>query len=465
MTVTLTATDNVGGSGVAATYYGLTNPLCAPASPQGCSVYTGPFTIPSESGAIVLFFSVDAAGNTESLNTVLVSIDQTDPYAAPTISGTEGDNGWYTSAVTVTWNWTDDLSDLDTTRCPATSSSNSDGEASISATCYDQAGNDYEASVPVKIDQTPPAGNPTISGTLGDNGWYVGQVTVTWNWADATSGTNSCPPVTNALAEGQYTITANCSDMAGNTATGSVPIKIDQTPPAFAPTTNGTEGDNFWYTSPVTVTWNWTDPTSGINPTTCPTTTLVTTDGEQEVMEACRDLAGNVAAGRSVVRIDQTPPTVTYSGNAGSYGVDDQIEITCTASDATSGIASTTCQNITGPAASFELGTHTFSATATDNAGHTSSATTTFTIGLDYDSLAALTCQMVNQQTWCSTLSYYLASAEWAEGRHVGTLQQHYLNLYATMVTSLRNRGLSAQDAQTLLNLVQILQPPVTRGR
>jgi hypothetical protein len=53
--------------------------------------------------------------------------------------------------------------------------------------------------------------------------------------------------------------------------------------------------------------------------------------------------------------VDNTPPTVTYTGNAGSYFVDQFVSIQCVATDA-SGIASTTCADISGPAWTFGAG-------------------------------------------------------------------------------------------------------------
>ena len=45
---------------------------------------------------------------------------------------------------------------------------------------------------------------------------------------------------------------------------------------------------------------------------------------------------------------------------------------------------------MSGPAYSFGLGSHTFSATATDVAGNTGSGQTTFTVVVTFDSLANL---------------------------------------------------------------------------
>ncbi len=60
-----------------------------------------------------------------------------------------------------------------------------------------------------------------------------------------------------------------------------------------------------------------------------------------------------------------------------------------------SGIASTTCQNVVGPAAGFGLGAHPFSATATDNAGNTGNGSGSFTVTATATSLGSLTLQYV----------------------------------------------------------------------
>jgi hypothetical protein len=97
------------------------------------------------------------------------------------------------------------------------------------------------------------------------------------------------------------------------------------------------------------------------------------------------------------VNIDRTPPTVTYSGNAGTYTVDQTVKITCLPTDSLSGIdySKSTCQNISGPAYSFKLGLNSFSATATDKAGNTGSSSTSFTVQATPGSLANLVTQFV----------------------------------------------------------------------
>jgi uncharacterized protein YjiK len=95
---------------------------------------------------------------------------------------------------------------------------------------------------------------------------------------------------------------------------------------------------------------------------------------------------------------DTLAPKVAYSGNAGSYTVDQTVSITCAAADEArgSGIATTTCADVTGPADQLGLGTHAFSATATDNAGNVGTASGSYTVTVTAASLCKLTKQLVD---------------------------------------------------------------------
>ena len=126
--------------------------------------------------------------------------DTTPPTAHPTVSsGTLGTNGWYTSDVTVAWNWADNPggSGLSST-CTQTSTSSGEGaNITLTASCKDTAGNTGSASYTVKVDKTPPTlsasatkadGTPYVAGT-----WTNQPVTVHFACADALSGVATCP--------------------------------------------------------------------------------------------------------------------------------------------------------------------------------------------------------------------------------------------------------------------------------
>ncbi len=74
-TVTLNATDDTGGSGVAVTSYSLDG-----ASPQ---TYTAPFVVTGDGSHTLEYFSIDNAGNTETTNTLTFKVDITPPVVTP----------------------------------------------------------------------------------------------------------------------------------------------------------------------------------------------------------------------------------------------------------------------------------------------------------------------------------------------------------------------------------------------
>jgi hypothetical protein len=188
----------------------------------------------------------------------------------------------------------------------------------------------------------------------------------------------------------------------------------DTTPPTIAldpqPGSNGAG----WNRTDVTVLVSATDTESGVDAISCgstgaqsaaPTTTsgatrtvVVGTAGETTVSCTARDRAGLTSDPVThVVRLDEVAPSVSYIGNAGSYTVDTSVAIGCAAADAVpgSGLATSGCANVSGPAYGFGLGSHTFAAAATDVAGNAGSGSATFTVVVTPSTLSALTKQLV----------------------------------------------------------------------
>ncbi len=119
-------------------------------------------------------------------------------------------------------------------------------------------------------------------------------------------------------------------------------------------------------------------------------------EGATTITYYATDAAGNVESPHALtVRIDDTPPSVSYEGNAGTYTVDQEVAITCDAADALSGVASSTCADVTGPAYSFALGLNTFTASATDGAGNSGNGSTSFTVVADPASIGRLVATFV----------------------------------------------------------------------
>lgn len=182
------------------------------------------------------------------------------------------------------------------------------------------------------------------------------------------------------------------------------PVALDTTPPDASPQLSPAPNAAGWNTGDVTVTWNWSDSGSGLDLAAgCPSTTTSSGEGAAIVVAAtCADAAGNSATRRVVVKVDKTAPAVTLSGVRSSYTVDEIVAVSCSASDPgaePSGLASTTCPNVSGPAYALGLGTHALLASATDNAGNVGHASTTFTVLVTPVSLCTLTVRLVTAST------------------------------------------------------------------
>jgi hypothetical protein len=116
VTVTLTASDPGGSdaSGVKATYYGFGSTSCSTTALGSCQVYSGPFSIKTQSHNLGIYFAEDKAGNFSSVESIGINIDETPPVTTSTLTGTLSD-GAYDTAVMVTLTATDALSGVGST--------------------------------------------------------------------------------------------------------------------------------------------------------------------------------------------------------------------------------------------------------------------------------------------------------------------------------------------------------------
>ncbi|MCC7374197.1 MAG: multicopper oxidase domain-containing protein, partial [Verrucomicrobiales bacterium] len=232
----------------------------------------------------------DHALNTGSALPVVVKIDKTAPSTTATLAGTTGQNGYYTSDVTVTLAATDAASGVasisysvdggGSTGYSATFVVTGDGIHTVTLSSTDVAGNiETGNSITIKID----AGAPTISvvatPAANVNGWNNSNVDLAFSASDAGSGVasityndGSAPTTVNAAtanltlsAEGTTSVAFFATDTAGSSsASQSITVKIDKTAPSTAASLAGTAGSNGYYTTDVSVTLNATDAGSGV---------------------------------------------------------------------------------------------------------------------------------------------------------------------------------------------------------
>jgi hypothetical protein len=327
----------------------------------------------------------DKAGNVTTVSST-VKRDATRPVITKTVSGTEGEHGWYVGDVSVDWAVSDATSDLATTSGCEDVTLDED-TLSITYTCAvrDKAGNQASDTVTLKRDTGAPAVGHQVSGPEGLDGWYVGDVSVDWTVSDELSGvaaTAGCDDVTRTEDATGVSYTCTVTDQAGNTADGSVTVKRDATKPVITRTVSGVEGANGWYTGDVLVDWAVTDATSGLAWSSgCDDVTR--TEDTTGVTYTCtaRDVAGLEASDTVTITRDATAPEVTLTGGpaaGAAYDFGDRVLTpSCTASDTTSGVTPAGC-TVTG--GGTQVGNHAFTGTASDNAGNTGSATVGYTV-------------------------------------------------------------------------------------
>ena len=240
----------------------------------------------------------------------------------------------------------------------------------------------------------------------------------------------------------------------------------DRTPPTIVAAATPLPNAYGYNSSSVTVSYTCTDAGVGVDDAASSLgDDVLTVSGTATGI--CIDLAGNSASASYTAQIDTVGPSVVFAGNAGSYGILDTVSITCTAGDALSGLASSTCPAAHGPGWSFGAGAHTLSAQASDKAGNVSSASATFTVTVAAGDLSRLTTQFVQSSTRfqaSNPLVKYLVSAivglssqavlDSAAAAHRPAAKAALLRAYAGWVDGLAaSRWLTPSQAATLTSL------------
>ncbi|MFU8875673.1 ThuA domain-containing protein [Micromonospora sp. SL4-19] len=310
-------------------------------------------------------------------------------------------------------------------------------------------GADQQASKTAKFDyfhladRTPPTVTATLEPAVadGNSGWYVSSPMVKITAVDQKGGSGidkveyklddaDWAVATDAVAieaDGEHTVQYRATDKAGNTSpVGTITVKRDATAPATTATHEAANNAG-WHRGDIAVTLTATDTTSGVAATeyqldsgawtayTGPV--IVTGDGTHKLAYRSTDKAGNVeAAAAKTFKIDNTAPSVSVSGiaNGQSYGDSGQPTVGWTATDAGSGVA-TTSATLDGTAIdvgtlslwTLPLGEHTLVVTAVDSAGNRTTETVRFQVTTSYDDLK----QHINRFRGGGTISKGIATA------------------------------------------------------
>jgi C1A family cysteine protease len=303
---------------------------------------------------------------------------------------------WDTATGTTSWFY-----DWNTT-------SYSDGQHTIYArACYGTSYSDVN-SVTVTVDNTPPSTSYTLSGVAGENGWYSSDVDVTLSASDATSGVTSTKyrvdggswqTYTGSFVvsgDGTHIVEYYSIDNDGNIEpTKSATLKIDTIAPHSLSIFIKND-DIYTTTTSIALTVGADDATSGVwqmcfsddgmtwgsweTYSTSKLYTLPSGDGTKTVYFKVRDYAGNEIIAIDNIILDTISPLTTpsLSGDAGENDwCSSDVDVTLSASDATSGVTSTkyrvdggSWQTYTGSFIISGDGSHNVGYYSIDNAGN-----------------------------------------------------------------------------------------------
>jgi YVTN family beta-propeller protein len=233
-------------------------------------------------------------------------------------------------------------------------------------------------------DTTPPVVTGTADRPPDANGWYRSPVTIHWSATDPDDPNVPTPPDTVASTEGSsvsYTSAQSC-DAAGNCASGSYTVSLDETPP----TANCAGADGAWHASDVSIACTAGDGLSGLasggdssfslsTNVAAGTETANASTGSHVVC----DVAGNCVTAGPVAgnKIDKKPPQITLTTPAvGSVYVYRQpVAAAFTCPDGGSGTGApgfcTGSPLVGGNVATTTPGAQTFTVTSRDAVGNT----------------------------------------------------------------------------------------------
>ena len=235
-------------------------------------------------------------------------------------------------------------------------------------------------------DVTPPEITYALSGTLGDNGWYVSDVTVDWTVTDPESAVtiiDGC--VDTTISADTLPTTLSCTATSdGGQSTDSVTLKRDASKPGLVGSRAPSANADGWNNNDVMVSFICTDGLSGIE--SCTPDQMFSSEGTQSATGTGTDKAGNSKSTTvSGINIDRAAPVVTVTGvtQGGLFELGLVPQVGCSSSDALSGVKIPAVLSVTG-GSSAGLGNFIASCSgAEDNAGNlANTAAVSFTVSV-----------------------------------------------------------------------------------
>jgi hypothetical protein len=250
----------------------------------------------------------DVAGNSASAAVTLniQTAAPTPPSIIASVSPSPNSKGWNNTNVTVTFTCAAGSNPIATCTSPVVVSAEGSNQ-SICGTARDTAGLASNACATINLDKTPPVIAASVSPTPNASGWNNTPVTVTFTCTDSLSGVSNCPSAQTISADtANQVVSGSATDLAGNSSSTQVTLKIQQTPPTILE-----------FTAP-----------SQLAPGQSATATVVATDSLSGITTVVFQLNGT-----TIATLNAPPFTTTFSVPA-TANAGDTLNLTVSVADA-----------------------------------------------------------------------------------------------------------------------------------
>ncbi|CAN5448349.1 hypothetical protein BH20ACI1_BH20ACI1_13150 [soil metagenome] len=253
------------------------------------------------------------------------------------------------------------------------------GSYTITYTATDGVNTATATRTVIVVDTTPPVITPAVTGTLGNNGWYRSDISISWTVTDAestVSGQSGCEMQTVTSDTDGLTFTCTATS-GGGTTTESVTVKRDTTNPTIGfVSRNPAANTNGWNNTDVVVIWSCTDATS-VAVDSNVSRTVSAEGANQSAVGTCTDNAGNSASDTQTgISIDKTAPNISFVSrtlpNTNGWN-NTNVTVNWSCSDALSGVTNTSVSQILSDEGLNQMAT----GICADKAGNTASNTQT----------------------------------------------------------------------------------------
>jgi hypothetical protein len=266
---------------------------------------------------VVSCTATDDSGNTAATTMTVTVRDTTPPSIAPFADISLV--GLAPSGARATWSETatDTVDGLVAVTCtPASGSTFAYGATSVTCQATDAAQNSSVASFTVTvIDATPPVVTPVVDGTMGENGWYISDIAVSWNVADdeSTVASRDGCGAASVSSDGAAFVFMCTATSAGGLTSRSLTVRRDASRPALDLPAAVTAEAATPAGALVSYAATAIDPLSGVAAVSClPVSGALFPLGTTIVSCMARDHAGLESRGAFTVTVQDTiAPVIT----------------------------------------------------------------------------------------------------------------------------------------------------------